>query len=144
MRMTTTTSLALASSCKPRPGSGATPGGLSIFGDLSGNSFSTTANGALTRTVATGYTPFEFSGNNYSSFTVSGLAGADTLDLVSLGSSQTNNFPITLNGDTEADTIRVRSTSGNTGPVTLNGGAGSDLLRRSNLFLRAWKQPTVL
>ena len=95
-----------------RTGAGSTPGGLSILGDSSVNSFSTAANGALTRTTATGYTPFEFSGNNYSALNVSALAGADQIDLITLGSGQTNNPAINLNGGTEDDTIRVRSTSG--------------------------------
>jgi Ca2+-binding RTX toxin-like protein len=112
-----------------RTGTGATPAGLTIIGDASANSFSTQANGAFTRTSVPGYTPFEFSGNNYNAVTINALAGTDTLDLISLGSGQTNNPTITLNGGTEADTLRVRSTSGNTGAVNLNGNAGSDLFQ---------------
>lgn len=115
-----------------RTGSGTTPGGLTILGGATANTISTSASGALTRTTATGYTPFEFSGNNYGSFTVSALDGGDGVDLVGFGSGQTNNMPITLNGDAGVDTIRVHGTSGNTGLVTINGGAGSDTMRLYN------------
>ena len=112
-----------------RTGVGASPQGLTIIGDASGNAFSTAANGAFTRTTITGYTPFEFSGNNYNAVTINALAGTDVIDLVNLGTGQTNNPGIFLNGGTENDTIRVQSTSLNTGLVSLNGGLGNDLFQ---------------
>ena len=115
-----------------RISSGATPGVLSVIGDLSPNTMSVVASGTATQVTATGYTPFEFTGNNYSGVSVSGGQGTDTLSLVSIGSSQTNPLATTLNGDAAVDTIRVQSTSGNTGIVTLNGGAGSDQFQLYN------------
>jgi autotransporter-associated beta strand protein len=112
-----------------RTGSGATPGGLSVLGDLSPNTMSVVANGTATQVTATGYTPFEFTGNNYSGVSASGGQGIDTLELLSIGSGQTNPLATTLNGDAAADTLRVHSTSGNTGVVTLNGGLGNDLFQ---------------
>jgi Ca2+-binding RTX toxin-like protein len=107
---------------------------LTIIGDASDNVFSTAAAPVptATRTTITGYTPFDFSGNNYGALTINALAGADSIDLVNFGTAQTNNPAINLNGGTEDDTIRVRSTTGavgNTGLVSLNGGAGSDLFQ---------------
>jgi Ca2+-binding RTX toxin-like protein len=115
-----------------RTGSGATPGGLTIIGGSGNDTIATSANDTATRTTATGFTPFEFSGDNYSSFTVNALSGNDVVELVSFGTAQTNDMPITLNGDTNNDTIRVHSTSGNTGTVTLNGGTGNDLIQLFN------------
>jgi fibronectin-binding autotransporter adhesin len=112
-----------------RTGNGATPGGLAIVGDLSVNVLAITANGAFTQTTATGYTPFEFSGNNFNGVSVSGGLGTDTIDLVSYGTGQIAPLATTLNGDGGVDTLRVQSTSGNTGVVTLNGGAGSDFFQ---------------
>ncbi|QDU28454.1 Hemolysin, chromosomal [Anatilimnocola aggregata] len=121
-----------------RAGFNATAGGLQILGDLSGNTINTTDNGGgETRVQPTGYTPFDFSGDNFSSFEVYGLRGSDTLTLTSFGSGQTNNPTIVLDGsnptgfggptdDGLADTLRVLSTSSNTGLVTLLGGLGSD------------------
>jgi autotransporter-associated beta strand protein len=110
-----------------RTGIGATPGALTIIGDANANSFVTAANGALTRTSATGYTPFEFSGNNFSEITINALGGADSLDLESLGTGQTNSPAITLDGGDGNDTIRAQSTSGNTGDLDLIGGSGNDV-----------------
>jgi autotransporter-associated beta strand protein len=110
-----------------RTGVGATPGSLTIIGDASANGFTTAANGALTRTSATGYTPFEFSGNNFTEITINALGGADSLDLESLGTGQTNHPTITLDGGSDADTIRAQSTSGNTGDLNLIGGSGNDV-----------------
>ncbi len=115
-----------------RTGSGDTAGGLTVIGDSSANVVSIQANAALTQTSVPGYTPFEFSGNNYSTLTVNALAGIDTIDLVSLGSGQSNDPAIFLNGDADNDVLRVRSTSANTGVVTLNGNAGSDLFQLFN------------
>jgi fibronectin-binding autotransporter adhesin len=112
-----------------RTGANATVAGLTIIGDASANAFSTQASGTLTRTSAAGYTPFEFSGNNYNAVTINALAGADSIDLISLGTGQTNDPAINLNGGTEDDTISVRSTSLNTGLVTLTGDAGNDLFQ---------------
>ncbi|QDU26437.1 Hemolysin, chromosomal [Anatilimnocola aggregata] len=121
-----------------RAGFNATADGLQILGDLSGNTINTTDNGGgETRVQPTGYTPFDFSGDNFSSFEVYGLRGSDTLTLTSFGSGQTNNPTIVLDGsnptgfggptdDGLADTLRVLSTSSNTGLVTLLGGLGSD------------------
>jgi fibronectin-binding autotransporter adhesin len=108
---------------------GATPGGLTVFGDDLGNVISVANNGSESRVAASGYVPFDFSGNNFTALTLNALAGIDTLDLISFGTSQTNSPLITLNGNTEDDTIRVRNTSGNTNTVTLNGNAGSDLFQ---------------
>jgi VCBS repeat-containing protein len=110
-----------------RTGVGATPGALTIIGDANANTFTTAANGALTRTSATGYTPFEFSGNNYTAITINALGGSDSLDLESLGTGQTNNPTITLDGGDGNDTIRAQSTSGNTGDLDLIGGSGNDV-----------------
>jgi autotransporter-associated beta strand protein len=112
-----------------RTGLGATPAGLTLIGDSGANSFTTQANAALTRTNITGYTPFEFSGNNYNAFSINALGGADSVDLINFGTAQTNNPAINLSGGSEDDTIRVRSTSLNTGLVTLSGNAGSDLFQ---------------
>lgn len=117
-----------------RTGFGATPGTLSILGDLSGNSFATAPNGAFTRTTAAGYTPFEFNGNNFSGLSVNGGLGIDAIELLGYGAGQTNPLATTLNGDSDADSLRVHSTTGNTGIVTLNGGAGSDQFLLSNLL----------
>jgi fibronectin-binding autotransporter adhesin len=110
-----------------RTGVGATPGSLTIIGDANANGFTTAANGALTRTSATGYTPFEFSGNNFSGVTINALGGGDSLDLESLGTGQTNSPAITLDGGDGNDTIRAQSTSGNTGDLDLIGGIGNDV-----------------
>jgi fibronectin-binding autotransporter adhesin len=110
-----------------RTGIGATPGSLTIIGDANANGFTTAANGALTRTSATGYTPFEFSGNNFTEITINALGGADSLDLESLGTGQTNSPAITLDGGDGNDTIRAQSTSGNTGDLDLIGGTGNDV-----------------
>ncbi len=117
-----------------RTGGGATPGALSILGDLSGNSLATEPNLAFTRTTATGYTPFEFNGNNFSGMSVSGGVGIDIVELFGFGTGQMNPLPTSLNGDADADTIRVHSTTNNTGVVTLNGGAGSDQFLLGNLL----------
>ena len=122
-----------------RTGSGATAGGLSIIGDSADNAFATTANNPFTRTSATGYTPFEFSGNNYSGLTVNGGVGLDALELLGIGSGQVAPLPSTFNGDAGNDTLRVHSTADNTntifntGTVTLNGGLGDDLFQLFNL-----------
>lgn len=113
-------------------GSGATPGTANVIGDSSANVVTISANGGLTNTSIPGYTPFEFSGNNFSGLVINAGAGGDTLDLVSLGSGQISPLPITLNGEGDADTLRVQSTSGNTGTVTLNGGAASDAFQLYN------------
>jgi autotransporter-associated beta strand protein len=110
-----------------RKGVGATPGALTIIGDANANTFTTAANDPFTRTSATGYTPFEFSGNNYSAIAINALGGADSLDLESLGTGQTNNPAITLDGGDGNDTIRAQSTSGNTGDLDLIGGSGNDV-----------------
>jgi fibronectin-binding autotransporter adhesin len=112
-----------------RTGIGTTPGALTIVGDLAANVLTTTANGANTRTMPTGYTPFEFSGNNFNGLVVNGGVGADTIDLAGIGSGQTNPLATTFNGNADADTLRVESTSGNIGLVTLNGNAGNDLFQ---------------
>jgi extracellular elastinolytic metalloproteinase len=112
-----------------RIGSGPSPGALTILGDSGANVLSTAASGTATRTTATGYTPFEFSGNNFDTLTIGALGGVDSLDLVSFGSAQTNNPAINLQGGTEDDTLRVHSTSGNSGPIALLGGAGNDLFQ---------------
>ncbi|WP_425617659.1 autotransporter-associated beta strand repeat-containing protein [Anatilimnocola sp. NA78] len=116
-----------------RTGNGATAGGLTILGGSAGDTISTAANGTATRTSITNYTPFQFTGNNYTTFTVNGLGGGDSIDLVSFGSAQTNNFPITLNGEGGDDNIRLHSTSLNTGLVTLLGGLGDDTIHLGNL-----------
>ena len=116
-----------------RTGSGSVPGWLKIIGDSSANVMMLQASGAATLTTITGYTPFSFSGNNYSAISLSALGGTDTLDLASLGTGQTNSPAITFSGGTEADTLRVESTSGNTGLVSLIGGAGSDLFQLFNV-----------
>jgi autotransporter-associated beta strand protein len=115
-----------------RTGAGPAAGGLTIIGGSGNDTIATSANGTTTLTSAGNFTPFEFSGDNYSSFTVNALGGNDNVDLVSFGTAQTNNMPITLNGDANNDTIRVHSTSSNTGTVTLNGGAGNDLIQLFN------------
>jgi Ca2+-binding RTX toxin-like protein len=100
---------------------------LQIIGDSGANALAITPSGALTTVTATGYAPFVFSGNNYTALTLNGLDGADTLELIGLGTGQTNNMPINLNGGLGDDTLRVHSTSGQTGTVTLTGDAGNDL-----------------
>ena len=105
---------------------GVTPGGLTVFGDNVANTISIDANGTESRVAATGYVPFDFSGNNYTALTVNALGGNDLVNLINFGSAQTNNPVITFNGNTEDDTIRVQSTRANTGPVNLNGNAGND------------------
>jgi Ca2+-binding RTX toxin-like protein len=106
---------------------GPTPGALTVFGTTIANTISIADNGGgETRVAAVGHTSFDFSGNNYNALVVNPLAGNDTVDLISFGSAQNNNWPITLNGDADADTIRVRNTSGNTGNISLNGNAGND------------------
>jgi fibronectin-binding autotransporter adhesin len=113
-----------------RTGSGPSPEGLTILGDAGDNDITIAANGGATRTAITGYTPFDFSGNNYGSVTINALGGADSIDLINLGGAQSNNPAINLYGDVGDDVIRVRSTIGavgNTGLVSLNGGAGNDL-----------------
>lgn len=112
-----------------RTGNGATPGALAIVGDLGANVMAITANGAFTQMSATGYTPFEFSGNNFNGVSVSGGLGTDAIELVSYGTGQLAPLATTLSGDDGVDTLRVQSTSGNTGVVTLNGGAGSDFFQ---------------
>ncbi len=109
-----------------RTGTGATPGALQIIGDSAANVIGINGSGANTIVSATGYTPLTFSGNNFGSIAIDGLANADTIDLASFGSGQTNNPSVTLIGNTGNDTIRVFSTSGNTGTVTLIGGTGND------------------
>ncbi|WP_254508744.1 autotransporter-associated beta strand repeat-containing protein [Anatilimnocola floriformis] len=109
-----------------RTGTGATPGALQIIGDSAANVFGINGSGANTIVSATGYTPLTFSGNNFGSIAIDALANADTIDLASFGSGQTNNPSVTLIGNTGNDTIRVFSTSGNTGTVTLLGGTGND------------------
>jgi fibronectin-binding autotransporter adhesin len=105
-------------------------GGLTVYGTTIANQISIANNtGGETRVAAVGHTSFDFSGNNYNSLVVNPLDGNDTVDLVSFGTSQTNNWPITLNGNADIDTIRVRSTSGNTGLINLNGNAGSDFFQ---------------
>ena len=110
-----------------RTGSGPAAGDLKVLGDSSDNSIQTMASGLATRIAATGYTPFEFSGNNYNGLTIDALAGPDSIDLINFGSDQSNHPTIQLFGGPADDTLRVRSTSGNTGLVSLNGGAGNDL-----------------
>jgi hypothetical protein len=106
---------------------GAAVGGLTVLGDSSGNAITISDNGGgETRVAAAGYTPFDFSGNNYNALTVSGLGGDDILVLTSFGSGQTNDSPILLQGDGGADAIQVQSTSGETGPITLVGGTEND------------------
>jgi hypothetical protein len=109
-----------------RTGTGATPGALNIIGDSGVNTFATTASGANTVVSAVGYTPFQFSGNNFNALNIDAGIGADSLTLSSLGTGQTNPLATTLSGGADADTLRVESTSGNTGVVTLLGGAGND------------------
>jgi fibronectin-binding autotransporter adhesin len=109
-----------------RTGIGANPGGLTVFGDQFANTISIQDNTVETRISSPGYPSFDFSGNNYSSLVVNGQAGNDLIDLISFGSGQNNNWPITFNGEADNDTLRVRSTSGNTNTVTLNGNAGND------------------
>jgi fibronectin-binding autotransporter adhesin len=109
-----------------RTGVGATPGGLEVVGDGTDNAISIGPNGALTRATVAGYTPFDFSGNNYSTITIVGNEGEDVLELVGLGTGQTNNPEITLDGGLGNDILRVHSTSNNTGVVSLIGGAGND------------------
>ena len=116
-----------------RTGAGATPGTLSVLGDLSVNSMTIAPLGVSTQVaVAGGYVPFDFNGNNYSGVAVSGGLGADNLELFGYGTGQTNPLAASLNGDANADTLRVHSTTGNTGVVTLNGGAGSDSFLLAN------------
>ena len=107
-------------------GSGATPGVANIIGDANVNAVSVGAVGALTQVIIPGYTPFTFTGNNFSGLVVDAGAGADTIDIVGVGTGQTIPLVTTLNGGSEADTLRVQSTGVNTGVVTLNGGGGSD------------------
>ncbi|WP_425619374.1 beta strand repeat-containing protein [Anatilimnocola sp. NA78] len=119
-----------------RTGAGATPGALTVLGSDVADALSIAANLADTRvSMGVGYTPFDFSGDNFTSLNVNALAGADSLNLVSLGSGQTNDPAINLHGqglfadDGAVDTLRVQSTSGNTGVVTLRGGLGGDLFQ---------------
>jgi fibronectin-binding autotransporter adhesin len=113
-----------------RTGATAPLGGLTVYGTTIANQISISNNtGGETRVAAVGHTSFDFSGNNYNSLVVNPLDGNDTVDLISFGTSQTNNWPITLNGNADIDTIRVRSTSGNTGLINLNGNAGSDFFQ---------------
>ena len=114
-----------------RTGSGATAGGLTVFGDDLGNTISVAGSGTESRVAATGYVPFDFSGNNFTALVLNGQAGSDALDLIGFGTSQNNSPLITINGNTEDDTIRVHSTglppNANTNTVTLNGNAGNDM-----------------
>lgn len=110
-----------------RTGQGPAASDLKVLGDASDNSIQTTASGFATRIVAAGYTPFEFSGNNYSELTIDALGGLDSIDLINFGTDQTNHPTIQLFGGAADDTLRVRSTSGNSGLVSLHGGAGNDL-----------------
>ncbi|QDU28396.1 Hemolysin, chromosomal [Anatilimnocola aggregata] len=111
-----------------RTGIGANPGSLQVLGDAAGNTISTFAQGSATRVNPVGYTPFDFSGNNYSAFTVDGLGGDDNIELVSFGTAQDNDPPITLAGGTGNDMLRLHSTSSNTGLVTILGGTGNDTI----------------
>ncbi|WP_425619316.1 autotransporter-associated beta strand repeat-containing protein [Anatilimnocola sp. NA78] len=119
-----------------RTGAGATPGALTVLGSDVADALSIAANLADTRvSMGAGYTPFDFSGDNFTTLNVNALAGADSLNLVSLGSGQTNDPAINLYGqglfadDGAVDTLRVQSTSGNTGVVTLRSGLGGDLFQ---------------
>lgn len=122
-----------------RIGVGATPGGLSILGDSAANAFVTTAENPFTRTAVAGYTPFEFSGNNFGSLSINAGLGNDTLELVGIGDGQTAPLASTFNGEGGNDTLRVHSTGDstatvfNTGMVTLIGGVGDDLFQLFNL-----------
>jgi autotransporter-associated beta strand protein len=112
-----------------RTGSGATPGALTVIGDSSANVFTESASGANTVISTTGYTPFQFDGNNYSGVVVNGGLGADAIDLVGIGAGQSNPLANIFNGEADADTLRVEGTGTNTGMVTLNGNAGNDLFQ---------------
>ncbi|WP_425616767.1 autotransporter-associated beta strand repeat-containing protein [Anatilimnocola sp. NA78] len=119
-----------------RTGAGTTPGALTVLGSDVADALSIAANLADTRvSMGAGYTPFDFSGDNFTSLNVNALAGADSLNLLSLGSGQNNDPAINLHGqglfadDGAVDTLRVQSTSGNTGIVTLRGGLGGDLFQ---------------
>ncbi len=107
-------------------------GGFTVVGDGAPNTMNVQANGTATRAEAIGFTPFEFSGDNFGTVGIDGGAGSDTLTLVSIGSGQTNPLNTTLSGGADVDTIRVLATSGNTGTVTMNGGAGSDQFQLYN------------
>lgn len=113
-------------------GSGATPGVATIIGDLSANVVTVAAAGAATQVSVPGYSPFQFSGNNFSGLVINAGLGTDTLTMTSLGSGQTNPLATTLNGEAGIDTITLQSTSGNTGTVTLVGGAASDVFQLFN------------
>ena len=106
-----------------RTGTGATPGAISILGDSGANAIAVTGSGANTSVSATGYTALNFLSSSFSAISIDGLANADTIELISLG---TGSPPVTLTGGLGDDTLRVHSTSGNTGTVTLNGNLGSD------------------
>ncbi|WP_425616402.1 beta strand repeat-containing protein [Anatilimnocola sp. NA78] len=119
-----------------RTGAGATPGALTVLGSDVADALSIAANLADTRvSMGVGYTPFDFSGDNFTTLNVNALAGADSLNLLSLGSGQNNDPTINLHGqglfadDGAVDTLRVQSTSGNTGVVALRGGLGGDLFQ---------------
>ncbi|WP_425614644.1 autotransporter-associated beta strand repeat-containing protein [Anatilimnocola sp. NA78] len=119
-----------------RTGAGATPGALTVLGSDVADALSIAANGVDSRvSMGVGYTSFDFSGDNFATLNVNALAGADSLNLVSLGSGQTNDPAINLYGqglfadDGAVDTLRVQSTSGNTGVVTLRSGLGGDLFQ---------------
>jgi VCBS repeat-containing protein len=105
---------------------GTAAGTLTIAGDAAANTINVQSNGTETRVDPLTYTPFDFSGNNYTALLVNSLGGDDLLDLISLGSAQNNNPTIVFDAGTQDDTLRVRSTSGNTSPVGLFGGTGND------------------
>ncbi|WP_425616203.1 calcium-binding protein [Anatilimnocola sp. NA78] len=111
-------------------------GALTVLGSDVADALSIAANLADTRvSMGVGYTPFDFSGDNFTTLNVNALAGADSLNLLSLGSGQNNDPTINLHGqglfadDGAVDTLRVQSTSGNTGVVALRGGLGGDLFQ---------------
>ncbi|WP_254509681.1 PA14 domain-containing protein [Anatilimnocola floriformis] len=110
-------------------------GNATLLGDANANLMSIAPFGNNTRATVAGFTPLELTGNNVGAgIGVSGAAGADTLELIGIGSNQSNPLAITLSGDADADIIRVHSTSGNTGTVTLIGGTGNDQFQLYNVL----------
>lgn len=115
-----------------RTGISTNPGGLTVIGTNAVNAISIAASGSDTQVSDPSFTPFRFSGDNFSSVRIDALAGADTLELVSFGSGQTGPTSVTLNGGADPDMLRVHSTGSSTGSVELNGNSGSDLFQLYN------------
>ncbi len=114
-------------------GSGATPGVATVIGDTSANTFTVDSAGSFPVAVTAGTAvPLNIVGNLFSGVTINAGDGADTLELLSIGATQTNPLLTTFNGQGDIDTLRVHGTGANTGTVTLNGGAASDVFQIYN------------